>query len=241
VLAVLTVLLGLSASVWSDQMTLARYNVVNHPASPRANFYFANALFKRLDQADALVLPEQERRELAVQSRYHFNRMHELDGREFAALVMLYQIDTLYFPRLAEENDWLAKLQVLAGTRRLRPSDVTALGALVEFSAKSTDQPGTSRVVHLLDEISKRYPRRSDLAMLRYRYLAGQKNANAQELRTLLEQEVAANPASTEVYAYLVQYHGKENIANTYETIGAWMQQDKNRMDLPVIRRIFAN
>jgi len=241
VLAGLTVLLAISSSVWSDQLTLARYNVVNHPASPRANFYYANALFKRLDQADAVALSEQEQRELAIKSRYHFNRMYELDGREFAALVMLYQIDTLYFPRLAEENDWLSKLQVLARTRQLRPSDVTALGALVEFSLKATDQSGTSLVLHLLDEITKRYPRRSDLAILRYRYLAGQEKANAQELLTLLEQEAAANPGSTQVYGYLVQSYGNDSIDKTYQTIGTWMRHDKSRMDLPVIRRIFAH
>jgi hypothetical protein len=76
--------------------------------------------------------------------------------------------------------------------------------------------------------------------MLRYRYLADQEKANAQALLTLLEQESAANPGSTQVYGYLVQSYGNGSIDKTYQTIGAWMRHDENRMDLPVIRRIFA-
>ncbi len=59
--------------------------------------------------------------------------MQALDERSFAALVMLYQLDTLYFPGLAHENDWLARLEELVTAKRLHASDRTAMGALVNL------------------------------------------------------------------------------------------------------------
>jgi hypothetical protein len=240
-LAVLTLLLGIRTHIWNDEIRMASFNVVNHPDSPRANFFYANALFKRFEKADDLALTEEERRELAVTSRLYFKRMHNIVERDFAALVMLYQLDTLYFPGLSEQNDWIEKMKISATTKRLRPSDFTALKALVEFSGMHADAAGSLRVSGLLDQVLERYPQRSNLVMLRYKYQRGQNAATDEHLRLLLEQQVAAKPKSTEFYPYLVQYHGKENMAKTYETVGEWMRRDKNRMDLPVIRRMFTH
>jgi hypothetical protein len=41
------------------------------------------------------------------------------------------------------------------------------------------------------------------------------------------------------LYAYLVQYHGNDDTASTYEWIRTWMQLDASRRELSVIRRIF--
>ena len=79
------------------------------------------------------------------------------------------------------------------------------------------------------------------LVNLRYKLLAGQDNADTDQLLALLERAAQTNPNSTEGYIYLVQYHGKDDISGTYETIRAWMQLDGKRRDLSVIRRIFDN
>jgi hypothetical protein len=94
---VLLVQLMLRAQAWSDELSLARFNVVNHPESPRANFYYGNTLFERFARATDLGLDQEERKALAVASRVHFVRMHELAPADFPALVMLYQLDTLNF------------------------------------------------------------------------------------------------------------------------------------------------
>jgi hypothetical protein len=198
-------------------------------------------LFKRFERADVLELPQEERRSLAVASREYFQRMHTIDERDFAALVMLYQIDNSYFPGLSEDNDWLSALEVLSKTRRLQSSDLTALGALVDFSGTVAGRVGLARVDLMLEELVERYQWRLDLVRLRHKLLAGQDNADTDQLRALLERAAAVNPNGTQAYIYLVQYHGHEDIATTYETIRAWMQRDSGRRDLSVMRRIFGN
>ena len=241
VFSVLVILLVIRTNVWSDETTLARYNVINHPESPRANFFYANALFKRFERAEELALDEEEQRALAVTSRHYFERMHSIDERDFAALVMLYQLDNIHFPGLSEENDWLGALEVLAGTRRLQASDRTALRALVDFSGAAAGQAGRARVVLIMDQLVEQYPRRMDLVNLRYKLLVGQGNADNDQMLALLEEAVQAHPNSTEIYTYLVQYHGSDDIARTYETIRDWMQRDSKRRELSVIRRVFDN
>lgn len=241
VLSLLVVLLAVRTHAWSDEMTLARYNAINHPASARANFFYANALFKRFEQAEVLELPEEERRSLAVAAREYFLRMHTIDERDFAPLVMLYQIDSSHFPGLAEDNDWLSSLEVLTKTRRLQSSDLTALGALVDFSGTVAGRAGRARVDVMLEQLVERYQWRLDLVHLRYKLLSGQDNIDTDQLRALLLRAAEVNPNGTQAYIYLVQYHGHENIATTYETIRTWMQRDSGRRDLSVIRRIFDN
>ncbi len=60
VLGVLSALLLIQTNAWKDEMTLARFNVVNHPASPRANFFYGNALFERFSRAEELGLDDEE-------------------------------------------------------------------------------------------------------------------------------------------------------------------------------------
>lgn len=240
-LTVLVVLLVIRTNAWSDETTLARFNVINHPESPRANFFYANTLFKRFERAEELGLDEEEQRALAVTSRHYFKRMHSIDERDFAALVMLYQLDTMHFPGLSKDNDWLGTLEVLAGTRRLQASDHTALGALVDFSTTAAGQAGRARVGSMLDRLVRRYPSRVNLVALQYKQLAGQDDADPDQLFVLLERAARANPNSTHIYPYLVQYGGKDHIGRTYETILIWMQRDSSRRDLSVIRRIFSN
>ncbi|MBK6509155.1 MAG: hypothetical protein IPG06_06580 [Haliea sp.] len=50
-LGLLLVLLLIRTNAWTDELSLARFNVINHPQSPRANFFYGNALFKRFQQS----------------------------------------------------------------------------------------------------------------------------------------------------------------------------------------------
>jgi protein O-mannosyl-transferase len=239
VLGVLSALLFIQTNAWTDEMTLARFNVVNHPASPRANFFYGNALFERFSRAQELGLDDEEQKSLAISSRTYFARMHALDPRSLAALVMLYQLDTLYFPGLAQENDWLARMEELATEKRLHASDRTALGALAKFAQTAAGKADRARVSSMLDQLIARYPNRIDLVAQQYKLLASQDAPDGEQLRELLQDAAQRSPDNRMLYAYLVQYHGKEDTARTYEWIRTWMQLDTRRRELPVIRRIF--
>ncbi len=241
ILTVLLVLLIVRTNTWSDEMTLAKVEVSHHPESPRANFFYANVLFKRLEQAQTLGVDEEEKRTLAVTSRQYFERMHSINEQDFAALVILYQIDTLYFPGLAEKNDWLAVMEALARTRRLTASDGTALAALVGFSVMSTGASDRMRVGKLLDYLIEQNPTRMDLVADKYRLVAAGQESQRETLLPLLEQAATLNPNSRQASSYLAQYHGNADVASTYEAIREWLRRDPYRRELAVIRGIFDN
>ncbi len=238
VLAMLLVLLGMRTHAWRDELALARFEVVNHPQSARANFLYANALFKRLQQARELDLDAQEQSALAVTARRYFERMHQINAREYAALVMLYQIDTQYFPALAGENDWLGTMETLAQTRRLQSSDRTALAALVEFSLTPAGEPGRERVRSLLDKLGTRFPGNLDIFGIRYRLATADPEHKA-AFKDELQRIVQLNPDSQRAAAYVAEYHGTGDLDATYQALLEWMQRDPYRRELPVIRGIF--
>ncbi len=239
VLCVLAALLLVRTTAWSDEVSLARFNVINHPQSPRANFFYGNALFKRFLQAEALDLDEEETRALAVAARGYFEKMREMDENSFSALVMLYQLDTLYFPGLGEENDWLDAMMQSAKVRRLQSSDHTALGALVDFSQAPAAAQGRDRVGSLLTLLASRYPGHIDLVSLKQRFVMATTPAQKPTLLPLLERAQQMNPANPHASTALVQYYGSGDLANSYEAIREWMRRDHLRRDLPVLRAMF--
>ena len=239
ILGILVALLLVRTNAWSDETQLARFNVINHPLSARANFFYGNALFKRFQQSRELGLDEEEQRALAVTSRGYFERMHVLDERNFSALVMLYQLDTQYFPGLAQENDWLETMLILAQTRRLQSSDRTALAALVEFSLTPVAVEGRNRVGRLLQQLVARYPHRLDIVALQYRFVMATAPGEKDAVLPLLERVAQKNPDNPYALAYLTQYYGSDDLANTYEAIREWMRRDQLRRELPVVRAMF--
>ncbi len=239
ILGILAVLLVVRTNAWSDEMTLAKFEVINHPQSARANFFYGNALFKRLRKAEALGLGEEDQRALAVSSRRYFEHMHRIDERDFAALVMLYMLDTMYFPGLAEKNDWLATMEELAETRRLQTSDRTALAALVRFSTTPTGDLGRARVGALLDYLIARNPRRTDLMVGKFRLLKDRDDASRESLRASLEQSAQLNHNSGQAAASLADFYQSDDLASTYEAVREWLRRDRYRRELLVIREIF--
>ena len=217
---------------------LARANVINHPASPRANFYYGNILYERLAQADALGLDDEEQLLLAVNARAYFERMHTLAPDAFPALVMLYQLDKVYFPKLALDNDWLAKIERLAPVKRLHASDRGSLRTLVQYSASSLGQSDRLRIDGIIGAVVARYPGRPQLLRLKYLMMAREPDISRETLRQYLY-EAAARQGNRSLYALLLQNHGAEDMDLTYSLIGDWMQQDSRRRELPIVRRLF--
>jgi hypothetical protein len=244
IVGILATLLFVRTHAWSDEMTLARFNVVNHPNSARANFFYANALFKRFELSRELDLPEDEQRALAVTSRRYFERMYALDDQAFAALVMLYQLDVLYFPGLAEKNDWLDVMEGVIASQRLTSSDITALGALAKISSTPLGESGRAQVEKLLDDLIERYPSRIALLAFRIqmRSIDGSiEGVEAKRWLAMVERAVQMNPGSREPLPYLVHLHGNADLASTYEAILEWIRRDPLRRDLRHLRRILGH
>ncbi|MCB1705627.1 MAG: hypothetical protein KDI17_12235 [Halioglobus sp.] len=239
VLAVLLALLLVRTNAWSDETQLARFNVINHPQSARANFFYGNALFKRFQQSQALGLDEEEQRALAVAARGYFERMRQLDPRNFSALVMLYQLDTLYFPGLADENNWLDTMIELAQTRRLQSSDRTALTALVDFSLSPSAAADRPSVDELLAQLVARYPHRAEIVGLQYRFVTATAPTRKAALLPQLQQAAQRNARSTAAAVNLTQYYGNDQLDRTYESIREWMRRDPLRRELPVVKALF--
>ncbi len=238
VLGVLTVQLFLRTQVWSDSLLLARVTATNHPDSPRSNFFYGNALYKRFAQARALSLGEDEKAALAVNARIHFERVHRLAPEALPALVMLYCLDASHFPKLALDNNWLAKIEYLVPEKRLHASDLSALMAMVEFSASPQAQTDRARIAAIIAKVASRYPHRSQMVRLQYLMMASDSDSDRETLRQYL-QEAVVRQGNRSLYAFLLQNHGAEDIAVTYALVRNWMQQDPRRRELPLVRRLF--
>lgn len=237
----LSVLLGIRAYMWRDELSLARFNVINHPDSPRANFYYASALYSRYLEAQAQGMPREERAALAVAARQYYLNMHALDERDIAPIVMLYQLEARHFPGLAEENDWLSKIEDLAQSRRLQRSDTTALGALVRH-VMASDGQDRQRVDQLLKMLSDRAPGNLGLVALRYRLMKDQESRRT-ELAQMLHGYLERKPGSRKAAAYLAQFYGgesgEETIPQTYEALARWLDNDRDHQELSQIMAAF--
>lgn len=234
----LTGLLAIRSNAWRNEESLARFNVVNHPLSPRANFYYGQVLFQQLERSETGQLSSDEVKALVVTSREYFLRMYKLAPRDFAALVMLYQLDNIYFPTLARDNDWLAVLEELSKSRRLQRSDTTALHALVSFSSAEVVALDRVRIDQLLQRLMEKRPHSASLLALRFRFLQADHENRSTEIQEMLEQAMYSNTKNAKAPAYLAQFYGRHNLARTYESIGAWLKRDEARRKLAIIREI---
>ncbi len=239
VVVALAIMLGIRSYAWRDATTLARYNVVNHPHSPRANFYYANAVYNQYLATPSTPLYTEQRAALAVTARQYYLAMHELDGRDIAPLVMLYQVDTRHFPRLALEQDWLAKIEALALTRQLQRSDVTALGVLIDHVLSGGPNVDRARVASTIAHLQERRPGSFGLLALRFKLLAGGGVEERETLRALLEAFVERRPGHRKAAALQAQFHARDNLPATYAAVARWLANDRDRLEIGTIRAVF--
>ncbi|MBK6509156.1 MAG: hypothetical protein IPG06_06585 [Haliea sp.] len=152
---------------------------------------------------------------------------------------MLYQLDTLYFPGLAQKNDWLGVMAELAQTRRLQSSDRTALAALVDFSLAPQREAERARVGELLARLVERYPHRIDLVGLQYRFVMATAPEQKDTLLPTLQRAAARNADSPQAAVLLANYYGNADLGNTYDQLLEWQRRDQLRRELPVVRALF--
>lgn len=233
----LATLLVLRSQAWGDVGSLARHNVVNHPDSPRANFYYALTLMEEFQEVKKAGADPEREGALAVASRSHYMRMHELDPRDIAGVVTLYQFDTMHFPAAAERHDWLAVLERLAGERPLQSADLSALGSLVTFVENTPDAQLQERVLAIILQWHDRYPYRAVLAGYAWRLHLATGGDRAAML-PVLEKTLASSSRSTQAAGHLVGYHARGDLPAAYDALLEWIRRDTLRRELPVIKEL---
>lgn len=237
VLLLLSTLLLLRAHAWSDAPSLARANVVNHPDSARANFFYALTLTDEFREVQGDGNEQELEAALAVAARTHYLRMYELDSREIAGIVMLYQFDTLHFPDAAERQDWLGVLDTLVAQRSLHTSDLDALGALADFVSRRDDALAQLRVYDILATLVERYPHNAILVEDLY-LLHKARGGDTAEMLPLLERTVRLNTRNTKAASHLVGHHAGDDPAAAVEALREWIRRDSLRRQLPVFKQL---
>jgi len=241
VFAVLCLLLFIRVQTWSDELTLSRINLHQHPESARSNFFYASALLRRYEQRARLALGEDEGSKSLLLSRHYFERVYQANDREVGALVMLYYLDSQFFPELRQQVNWLNKLEDLLRSKNLQASDWNALDTLLECFEIDACNADQARVQELLDLLSDRYPQSVKVLQYRYRLLV-ETNAHEFERLTLLRQAHAIAPGIPWIYSDLIAESARtQDIAKMYKYAQLWLLNDPNRYKLPLIKGMFIN
>lgn len=240
ILCILGGLLWLRVDVWSVERRLMESNVKNHPASSRSNYFYADALLREFREATRLGAAEKEVKDLVLTSRYYFSRMYETNPRDVAALVMLYSIDSRFFPRLSVEEDWLGKLHALLQTRVLQPSDYNAIDALIDCVTSSACVGEPSSLTGIIETLRLRYP--DSLTVLSFEYkLLVHTGAPVSELELLIDQALSKAPGNRfYLYQRLVLQNKKNDFGAMYESARLWLYHDKKRQSVLTLRSLFS-
>ena len=237
VLMLLAGQLAVRSHAWRSELSLAEFNVRNHPLSQRGNFYYGKALFDEFQHAVVSGADAQSQALLAASSRDQFLRAVALDQGDVATQVMLLLMDVRYFPGLAQRNDRLAVIEQSLATRPTQASDRSALKALARAALASPTLLDVARITRLVDEQVRRRPGNMTLLGIRYR-LNSAAGADKQALAPLLQQALKRNRTSTRAASYLAQYHsGKPQ--PTYEALSEWLRRDTLRRELGIIEGAF--
>ncbi len=242
VFLVLTFPLAVRVHTWADDLRLSEVNLRNHPTSSRSNYFYALALIEDYEER-LIALPEDEVLEVEplALSRHFYERMHQEDPDNLAAISMLYYLDERYFPQLKDYVDWLEVMGSAANSRVLQATDFIGLRFLLDCFEMGACNSGQARVVDILRSLSTRYPNRPDMYVLQYRmqYLLDPTNA---KLEDLLLQAVAANPQDNNVYPWLITHYSRVgNVAEVYENLRESMLKDPARRRLPLLKRLFTD
>jgi len=239
VLVVLCALLFVRVQTWSDELSLAHADAVNHPESARSNYFYARALLRRYERRAELGLSEQEAGDTLLLSRHYYERMYQADRRQVGSLVMLYYLDSLFFQELGQQGNWLDELEALLLNKTLQASDWNALNALVDCLESGICDAGRERVLVLLDRLAARYPTSGYVLRQRYRYLAAT-GAAPGELLPIVQQAQAIAPAASWVYPYILAEQARAGrVADMYESALLWMSNDPRRYSRLSLKSMF--
>jgi hypothetical protein len=238
-LAILCMLTFFRVQSWSDELLLSQSNLAHHPQSARSNYFYANALLQHYREGEGRGLSNTERSESLLLSRHYFERMYQANNRGVVAPVMLYYLDSRYFPALQQETNWLGTLHELLETRELQASDWNALATLFQILSSGNDATSEIQVNALLDKLSTRYPESLDVLRYRYQYHSARK-AEPARLLPLLQQMQQLAPAESWPYHHLLYEYARDgDVASMYRYARLWLQHDRNRYAIHQLKALF--
>ncbi|MCP5187969.1 MAG: hypothetical protein H6991_09385 [Pseudomonadales bacterium] len=240
VLSVLCLLLFVRVQTWSDEVQLGRVNLANHPESARANHLYANALLRRIRDDGHYQFSESEKNEMLLLARHYYERMHQADEGDVAALVLLAYLDSAHFPQLQGQVDWLTLLYEVLLTRKLQSSDWNALGLLFDLSRSNAELADQKQLAGILDVMAERFPNSADVQRFRYHYLARDGASSSVQLLPLLQQARQQAPGASWVYHLLLREQARSgDIPGMYESARLWLLNDPNRHHIHELKGLF--
>ena len=239
VLALLALLLLVRSYTWSDQLLMMRSNVQHHPNSPRARFAYGETLFDRHERRAELGLDDERAGALMVEARQQFASVYANDPHDIGAQVMLFIIDSRYFPVLAEREAWLGVLRANLAGLMLTPSDVSAIKVLVKYVLEQGTDADRRGLLAILDDLTAAPATRSKLLLQKYTYLAATGAPGADRL-AVLQQKLRYSPASFAAQYYrVIEHTGDGDIAEAYIAIQDWLARDAARQHLSLMKSLF--
>lgn len=240
VLAVLMLLLFFRTEIWSDQLSLAQANVVNHPSSATARYLYADALLTSHRQRQELGkdMNNDEGRALVVASREQLLRAQEGASGDIPTLLMLLYVDGRFFPGMPKQTDWISMLATAGQETAIEARGLSALSLLLECVGSRHCDVSHTAVEVLLDKLIARNPGNFRLPIMKYEYLAAL--GVSQERRMALLERVSAVSRNPYVERYRVLENGQRgDVAGMYEVVRGWLANDPQREDLPFIMPLF--
>ncbi|MFT6274758.1 MAG: hypothetical protein ACJAZ0_000847 [Halioglobus sp.] len=234
VLCLMAALLFLRADRWSDELTLSQATVLNHPQSIRANYHYANTLYRTYENDNSSA----ENKELLPLARHFYELMYQLDNDDIAALVSLYFLDERYFPMLREKVDWFTKLETAASHRVFTLADFNALKLLSACVDGGGCSPDAQRMLAFYHNLSLRYPSNVQVWLLISRYHSQVLNDDLAALEAI-DQALAIAPTSRAAYQELLLIRDKNgDVGGVMVTIANILKYDTRRLRLQQVKQM---
>jgi len=238
--ALMLVFLFIRVYTWSDELRLSQVNLINHPGSARAHHMHANTLLRRYNNSEELGLTESQRMDLLVDARLYFEKIHEFDPAYVAALVKLYQMDSLYFPTLGKTHEWLAQIERLVEIRALQVTDTEALKVLFNCWGKGYCTSDREAAERIFAALYRRDPGSPGVTLMHYDYMKAQ-GVPPKEQIALLERAMPLQSDDLRLRYFLVRERIQQgHLGLAYEGVGQIMLADPNRWQLPAYMALFA-
>jgi hypothetical protein len=236
-LCVLAVLLSLRVDSWSDEHVLARSNVIHHPSSTRANYWYGQVLLEKANAERSRENKEGEKEALVVAARGYFKRAHNLSPNNLPAIVSLYIMDEQYFPVLSTRENWFSVLANASTNRVMQASDYAALSMLVAKRRSDEDGIKKRRLERLIDDVVARNPNELRALLLQYRFLVASDAALEDRIEVLEHARELAPGHPSVQYLLIKEYGNAGDLAAMYEGARRWLANDPHRRVLPLIKR----
>ena len=240
--ALLSALLVVRVSVWSENSRLELVNLKNHPNSPKTNFIYAESLWHEYNKT-RLNGGSQSKQAIdeLVTARYHFQRAWELDSRNVAAIIMLYHIDAQYFPELGHEQNWLGKLEALLENRVLQSSDYNAIDALAVCSAEGGCSVDHGQMMSIFAILERRYPNSLAIMSSYYTYIYA-RGEKPEVLEEVCQKALRIDPGNRSFLARLLSLKVDQGDVNgMYEVVTQWVAADLSRKDVLHLKALFSS